>query len=212
MLPSIHPSIYFYTCFIHTWVAGVCWSLSPRLVFPSDENTLSQWGGGLQPALVSVFTAPLSDALLSAITHSVCHPSVSLPSLSSHAFLFSTKLSQLYRPLRLCVSSPSHIVLSSSLFFLFLPPICFLFSTVSGTPLLCFSSSDPTLEHLREIRRKLASENLQLRAPVPHLLSGSQLSDQKTFRATRATEKRADRLRTGSLMPPSPAGFLRMRG
>lgn len=200
MLPSIHPSIYFYTCCIHTWVAGVCWSLSPRLVFLSDENTLSQLGGGgLQPALVSVFTAPLSVALLSAITHSVCHPSVSLPSLSSHAFLFSTKLSQLYRPLRLCASSPSHIVLSSLLFFLFLPPICFLFSADSGTPLLCFSSSDPTLEHLREIRRKLASENLQLRAPVPHLLSGSQLSDQKTFRATRATEKRADRLsaRTG---------------
>lgn len=56
----------------------------------------------------------------------------------------------------------------------FFLPICFLFSAVSSTALLCFSSSDPTLEHLREIRRKLASENLQLKAPVPRLLSRSQ--------------------------------------
>lgn len=75
--------------------------------------------------------------------------------------------------------SPSlhNSVILPRLFYLpqsFFLPICFLFSAVSSTALLCFSSSDPTLEHLREIRRKLASENLQLKAPVPRLLSRSQ--------------------------------------
>lgn len=134
---------------------------------------------------MSVFTAPLSDVVLSAITHPVCHPSISLRSLSSHLFLFSPN-SQL-APF-LC-SSPSQIVSSPSLF----PPPQFAFcSSLSPRTPLCFSSSDPTLEHLREIRRKLASENLQLKAPVPHLLCRSQLSDRKTFRASWCLrEKRA---------------------
>ena len=57
--------------------------------------------------------------------------------------------------------SPRSSVILPRLFYLppsFFLPICFLFSAVSSTALLCFSSSDPTLEHLREISRKLASE------------------------------------------------------
>ncbi|CAG10728.1 unnamed protein product, partial [Tetraodon nigroviridis] len=54
------------------------------------------------------------------------------------------------------------------------------------------SAQIPLKKHLREIRRKLASENLQLKAPMPHLLSRSQLSDRKTFGASlRLPEKRA---------------------
>lgn len=67
-----------------------------------------------------------------------------------------------------------------------------LFSAVSSAALLCFSSSDPTLEHLREIRRKLASENLQLKAPVPHSLSRSQLGNRKTFTASSSLSENRD--------------------
>ncbi|TWW72271.1 hypothetical protein D4764_16G0007680 [Takifugu flavidus] len=65
-------------------------------------------------------------------------------------------------------------------------------SQIHSAALLCFSSSDPTLEHLREIRRKLASENLQLKAPVPHLLSRSQLGNRKTFRASSSLSEDRD--------------------
>lgn len=135
---------------------------------------------------MSVFTAPLSDVRLSAITPSVCHPSISLPLSPPTCFFFLPTLPTVSPSPFLC-SSPSQIILSPSL--VFPPPICFLFSAVSGTALLCFSSSDPTLEHLREIRRKLASENLQLKAPVPHW---AQLSNRKTFRTSSCLpEKRA---------------------
>lgn len=79
--------------------------------------------------------------------------------------------------LSLCSSVilPSLFHLPQSSFF----PIWFLFSAVFSRALLCFSSSDPTLEHLREIRRKLASENLQLKALVPRLLSRSQCNIRK---------------------------------
>lgn len=118
-----------------------------------------------------------------------CLPSlfqpVILPSASvlspPTCFFFLPTLPTVSPSLFLC-SSPSQIVLSPSLFFF--PPICFLFSAVSGTALLCFSSSDPTLKHLREIRRKLASENLQLEAPVPYLLSRPKLSNGRTFGAS----------------------------
>lgn len=135
---------------------------------------------------MSVFTALLSDALLSAITPSVCHPSVCLCSPNSHLLLFS-------------INSPNCITLCEALLCF---PDCFislahssiysLFSAVSSAALLCFSSSDPTLEHLREIRRKLASENLQLKAPVPHLLSRSQLGNRKTFRASSSLSEDRD--------------------
>lgn len=125
----------------------------------------------------SVFTAPLSDALF---THSA---SVILPSSSVLSPLppvsFFYQLSPLYRPLRLCAA-----LLCFPDCFISLPhtptPLLFLFSAVSGAALLCFPSSDPTLEHLREIRRRLASETLQLKAPVPHLLSRSQFGSVKT--------------------------------
>lgn len=75
-------------------------------------------------------------------------------SLSSHLFL--PTLPTVSPSLSLCgsVILPRLFYLSPSFFL----PICFFFSAVSNTALLCFSSSDPTLEHLREIRRKLASE------------------------------------------------------
>lgn len=113
MSVSIYPSIH---CFS---IPALCWSLSSGLLFPNDENTLSQW-----VFLVPVFTAPLSDVLLSAIIHSVCHPSINLRSLSSHLFLFST-------------NSPSCIVLSVfvQLFF----PDCFI-SLAVPSPNLLFCS------------------------------------------------------------------------
>lgn len=161
-------------------------------------------GGVAACSGVCVYSSTLRRAL-------VCHHSFSLSSFRQLPFSLLPRLSFFYQTLPTVSTSPSlcelsfpHRFISLAVFFsflFFLPPICFLFSAVSGTPLLCFSSSDPTLEHLREIRRKLASENLQLEALVPHLLSGSQLSDQKTFRATRATEKRADRLNA----PTGPA-------
>lgn len=122
----------------------------------------------------------------------VCHHSFSLSSFHQPPLSllppvsFFYHFSQLYCPLCFCAA----LVSSPSLFFF--PPICFLFSTVSDTALLCFSSSDPNLEHLREIRRKLASENLHLEAPVAHLLSRSQPSDRRTFGASwRLPEKGA---------------------
>lgn len=120
------------------------------------------------------FPVSPADLFISAITHSTSLiPPRCLCSLSSHLFLsFLPTLPTVSPSPSLCRS-----VILPRLFYLppsFFLPICFLFSAVSSTALLCFSSSDPTLEHLREIRRKLASENLQLKAPVPRLLSRSQ--------------------------------------
>lgn len=119
-----------------------------------------------------------SELLLSAITHSrsLIHPQSASVLSPPTCFTLSTNSPNciaLAVSVRLCY--PTNTVLSRALFL----PICFLFSAVSSTALLCFSSSDPTLEHLREIRRKLDSENLQLKAPVPCLPSRSQRNSLK---------------------------------
>lgn len=84
------------------------------------------------------------------------HPRLRLFSLLPPVPLFSPTLPTVSPSPSLCSS-----VILPRLFHLpltFFLPICFLFSAVSSTVLLCFSSSDPTLEHLKEIRRKLASK------------------------------------------------------
>lgn len=87
-----------------------------------------------------------------------------IPILSSLFVCSSSLSSHLFRSFLPTVSpslSPCSSVLLPRLFYLaqsFFLPICFFFSAVSSTALICFSSSDPTLEHLRENRRKLASE------------------------------------------------------
>lgn len=131
-------------------------------------------GPFLQNTSVSLPPVLPSQLFLSAITSSTAfiHPRLLLFSLLPPVSLFLPTLPAVSPSLSLCSS-----VILPRLFYLpqsFFLPICFLFSAVSSTALLCFSSSDPTLEHLREIRRKLASENLQLKAPVPRLLSRSQ--------------------------------------
>ena len=108
---------------------------------------------------MSLLLVSASLLFLSAVAHSTSFiPSPSASVLSPPTcFTLFYQLSQLYRPLRLCaalLSLPRLFYLPLSFFL----PICFLFSAVSSTALLCFSSSDPTLEHLREIRRKLAYE------------------------------------------------------
>lgn len=120
---------------------------------------------------------PVSPSVLflPAVTHSTSFipPYLLLfPLLPPALLFFLPTLPTVSRSLSLCSSVilPRPFYLPQSFFL----PICFLFSAVFSTALLCFSSSDPTLEHLREIRRKLASENLQLKAPVPRLLSRSQ--------------------------------------
>lgn len=125
----------------------------------------------------------------------VCHHSFRLSSFRLPLFsqlppvTFFHQLSQLYHPLRLCEAllcfPDCFISLAHS-------SIYSLFSAVSSAALLCFSSSDPTFQHLREIRRKLASENLQLKAPVPHLLSRSQLGNWKTFTASPSLSENRD--------------------
>lgn len=104
-----------------------------------------------------------------------------LCSPSSHLFsLFLLTLPTVSPSPSLCSSVilPRLFYLLRSFFF----PICFLFCSISSAALLCFSSSDPALEHLREIRRKLASENLQLKAPVASFALQISAQHSETFR------------------------------
>lgn len=106
---------------------------------------------------------------------------VCLCSLSSHLFsLFLLTLPTVSPSPSLCstVILPRPFYLPRSFFF----PICFLFCTISSAALLCFSASDPALEHLREIRSKLASENLQLKAPVAPFALQISAQHSETFR------------------------------
>lgn len=112
----------------------------------------------MQNTPVSLLLVSPSLLFLSAVAHSPSFipPRLPLFSLLPPVSLFLPTLPTVSPSPSLCSS-----VILPRLFYLpqsFFLPICFLFSAVSSTALLCFSSSDPTLEHLREIRRKLASE------------------------------------------------------
>lgn len=101
--------------------------------------------------------------------------------LSSHLFLsFSPTLPTVSASSSLCSS-----IILPSLFHLprpFFSPICFLFSAVCNTALLCFSFLRSHFTHLREIRRKLASEKPAVKkAPAPVCVSRS-LQHCETFR------------------------------